>query len=233
MKNSRLILMGMMMILFVRGYGWGLADAPVLYVENDHFISPPVLEKTDIVHEFIVTNKGQSILRIEKVKTGCGCVATTYTREIMPGTSGKISVRVNTVGYGGRDLSKTIRVESNDPKKGILKLHVTGRVEKFAVIEPDMVYLTGGPDDQIQARVRISPRPKYPFRIKDLVANNLKGRVEYRLVEDGKQYVLIIKNLLKKPGLYNGRIHLKTGHPVRPEIVIRVFGNIKKRVTQY
>jgi hypothetical protein len=43
---------------------------PKIFFPETHFKFSPVLEGTKIVHDFTVQNKGNAILKIERVKTG-------------------------------------------------------------------------------------------------------------------------------------------------------------------
>ena len=86
--------------------------------------------------------------------------------------------------------------------------------------------------DQITHKVKIIPEEKYPFKI---LGNRTiqKKNIRYEL-EEAKQskmtgYVLTIANLKKEKGRYNETIRLQTDSKIRPDIRIRVYGNILDR----
>jgi hypothetical protein len=83
------------------------------------------LDGISVPHEFIIKNTGGAALLIKKVRTSCGCTTASYTKEIPAGGEGKVAIKGNTSGYGGRKFSKTITVSTNDPKNKnlILRIH--------------------------------------------------------------------------------------------------------------
>ncbi len=106
---------------------------------------------------------------------------------------------------------------------------VTGEVEKFVTITPSRVRLTGRAGQPIEEVVTIIPERKYPFKIIEAKARNGK-RIDYNLSEikssNGRQYVLTVKNIKTGKGRYLDTIVLKTTSKYRPEISIKVYGNI-------
>jgi len=136
---------------------------------------------------------------------------------------------VNTNGYGGRKLSKSIQVETNDPKKKSFNLMITGYVEKFATITPPRVSLLGEPGMPIKSSVRIIPEKKYPFKIQSVNIKegvNIRHELKEETFKEGKGYLLTVENLQSNAGPYFDIITLKTDSPIRPEIQISVYGNI-------
>ncbi|MBN2408109.1 MAG: DUF1573 domain-containing protein [Candidatus Aminicenantes bacterium] len=80
-------------------------------------------------HEFVFKNEGNDTLIIQKVTTTCGCTAALLSAEkIPPGKEGKIEVKFDTRGYGGR-VSKLLYMDSNDPKQARRQLQVTAHIE--------------------------------------------------------------------------------------------------------
>ncbi|MBT8369423.1 MAG: DUF1573 domain-containing protein, partial [Deltaproteobacteria bacterium] len=51
-----------------------------------------------------------------------------------PGGEGKITIKVDTKGYGGRKMSKTAVVYTNDKTRPQQNLVISGQVEKFVTI---------------------------------------------------------------------------------------------------
>lgn len=64
-----------------------------------------------VVHQYEITNTGESALAIVWVKPNCGCTAPEYPRKpIKPGESAKIKVTFNPLGQKG-EVDKDIRVK--------------------------------------------------------------------------------------------------------------------------
>lgn len=104
-----------------------------------------------------------------------------------------------------------------------------GKVEKFATIVPKRVNLRGDVGKPIKASLKIIPEEKYPFKIVEATAKNGKY-INYKIEEvksiSGIEYLLTVENLKKEKGRFFDVIRLKTTSKIRPEINIRVFGNI-------
>ncbi len=126
-------------------------------------------------------------------------------------------------------MKEKIVVRTNDPDKPKLELEVFGNVEKFAIIKPGAVLLSGLVGKEIKVLVRIIPEDKYPFEITgtSLIRGKYVG-CELREVDasEGGGYVLSVENLRNRRGRYSDLITLKTTSKIRPEIKIKVYGNI-------
>jgi len=153
-----------------------------------------------------------------------------YTKQIPPGGEGKITLKVDTEGFGGKTLSKGALVETNDKAHPRLNLKIQGQVEAFATIDPKRVNLNGATDQELRSKVTITPaNEKHIFKILDSKAE--KGQdIRFKLEEvkeSGKvRYVLNVESIRKTPGRYVDNIILKTDNSLRPEIQIGVYGNI-------
>jgi len=204
--------------------------APLLSLDSSVYDFNPVLEGEKVTHDFIIKNAGDALLQIYSVKTSCGCTAASYSKEIPPGGSGKISLSLNTKGYGGRSVNKTARVETNDPRNMSVTLTLSGNVERYAEIEPSGAMLAGSAGDDIRTEIRIIPNNRAPFRITGLKAKNGEY-ISFELKEvetpGGVQYLLSVINLRKTAGKYNDRIHISTDSDLNPSITINVSGDIQ------
>ena len=114
----------------------------------------------------------------------------------------------------------------------MLNLTVIGNINHFVRIIPNRVTLRGFTGDPIERRVKIIPEEKYPFNmVGDRVVR--KKYIRYELEETRRsektEYVLTVANLKKQKGRYFETIRLKTDSNIRPEIRIRVYGNILDR----
>src|SRR6185369_9880164 len=75
------------------------ADAPKITAARPKFDFGNVEEGPDITHEFIIRNRGKSVLKINNVSTSCGCTAAVEDKkEILPGGRGKIKATYHTQG---------------------------------------------------------------------------------------------------------------------------------------
>lgn len=205
---------------------------PCAFLPADSYEFAPVVDGVMIMHDFVIQNKGDAPLKILKIKTGWGCAAVSYTRQIPPGGEGKITIKVNSSGYGGRRLKKSIAVQTNDIKHPRLNLTIFGNVEKFASIVPKSIVLRGAAGKRLSGSATIIPEEKYPFKIVETTAK-IGENINYKLEEIKRskrsEYLLTVENLKKTKGRYFDVIILKTTSKIRPEIKIKVYGNIVER----
>jgi hypothetical protein len=104
------------------------ANVPVFKFEKEVIDYGTIDLNSDGVREFEFTNVGKSPLEISNIKSSCGCtVPTKPTEPIMPGKTGKISVKYATNRPGG--FSKSITIFSNASNK-VKVLRIKGIVIK-------------------------------------------------------------------------------------------------------
>lgn len=203
--------------------------APAITFKNTEQRFDTVLEGEKIVHTFVFENTGGAPLHITEIKSTCGCTSTEYTQgEIAPGGRGEVTVEVDTGGDGGKEVTQSATVYSNDPKAKAVELKMTVTVAAFADVKPKAIKLFGAPGEEIRAVVEIVPSKEYPFEI---VGEPETGKDAYKChieKKDGK-YILTAENLTTKDGIYLDTVVLKTDYPKKPEIKISVFGNIKTK----
>jgi hypothetical protein len=126
-------------------------------------------------------------------------------------------------------VKKTIGVFTNDPEHKQIDLVITGKVERFVTISTSLVRLIGPAGKPLTATVTIVPEKKYPFKILEAKAEkteNIAVKLESKPQSNQPAYLLTVQNLKKDKGRYFDIIHLKTDSQIRPDIKIRVFGQI-------
>ena len=205
-------------------------DTPEAFFPEKQYEFDVVPDGTEITHVFKIQNKGTAPLDILKVRTGWGCTAVSYTKQIPAGGEGTITIKGDTTGYGGRKFKKTIVVETNDPKHPQLTIVILGQVENFAIITPRHVKLTAKAGDKKKVSVVVLPEEKYPFKIISAAAD--KGQFIRFDIKDVKKanrdaYVITIENTKTTEGRFFDTIKLKIDSNVRQNLDIWVFGNIQ------
>jgi hypothetical protein len=152
-----------------------------------------------------------------------------FTRQIPPGGDGKISVKLNTFGYGGKTLKKTIKVYTNDKENPVSDITIAGEVKKFANVSPARVMLNGEVGQSLKVAVKISPVSKGLFEIAEAKADQGKD-IRFTLTDGeetgNKVYTLGIENTRTTAGRYHDIIRLLTTSKVQQEILIPIWGNI-------
>lgn len=92
------------------------AKFPVInFPETQHDFGQ-VDEGKVVEYTFNFNNSGTSQLKINDVKTSCGCTAALVSNEVLePGEKGTIRVELDTSKREGK-MSRTVTIKSNDPK---------------------------------------------------------------------------------------------------------------------
>lgn len=106
---------------------------------------------------------------------------------------------------------------------------VKGYVKNFATIRPKRIQLTGAIDEEISQTVAIIPEKEYPFNIIETTAqqgNDIKLTLEEKQGDAGIEYQLTVENIRRQVGRYYDIITLKTDNELKPELQVRVYGNI-------
>src|SRR5512145_1240724 len=90
-------------------------------VEHDFGTVP---QDSVVTATFTFKNTGNSVLVIERIKTGCGCTSTLLSKkELNPGEQGTLEIAFDSAGYNGI-VTRTISVFTNDPGNKEVKLKI-------------------------------------------------------------------------------------------------------------
>ncbi|HPO17234.1 MAG TPA: DUF1573 domain-containing protein, partial [Candidatus Hydrogenedentes bacterium] len=196
----------------------------------------PVFEFGDVdadqkvEHDFIIKNEGDAPLDIKNVKTSCGCtVAQPEKKNLAPGEETKIKTTLTLKGRQGA-VSKTVTVESNDPRAPMYKLELKGNAVAAITIEPRTVNFGPVSDNEPHTQtVSIKAnKPDIKFKIESVDTSAAQQvKAELKTIEEGKAYEIAISLAGDLPvGNMNGRITLKTDDPQRPTLQVNVFAQI-------
>jgi len=128
-------------------------------------------------------------------------------------------------------MSKYINVHTSDPKKKMVNLIITGQVEKFVTIKPRKAHLYGKIGKPTKAFVSIIQEKKYPFQIMSPTEHqekNFRYTISKLDTVQNQGYLVTFENLRQEKGRYYKILKLKTDSPIRPEIIISVWGYISE-----
>jgi hypothetical protein len=238
MRKKLFYVLIILIFMPVIGYGLYLAKtkpiaSPDAFIHEETYAFPPVMAGEEVRHDFVLRNKGSSPLDILEVKADCGCTTASYSKQIAAGSEGKITIQLDTRGYGGQHITKSMVVRTNDKKKSEFDLVLVGDIKPVADINPTEATLTGNVGQKIKQTVMIVPTSENRFKIVEVKAE--KGdNIHYDLIEinqpDGIKYQLTIYNMKKEKGWYIDNIYLKTSSTISPVLKVRVLGFIRNRL---
>jgi hypothetical protein len=198
--------------------------APKIFFKEKSFAAGEVLEGTIVEHTYRVYNRGNGVLRINNVKTSCGCTVAEFDRAVPPGGEGQIKVKFNTMGRLGKSI-KTINVLSSDPDKRNETLTLEASIKPLFNITPaSIVTLTGKRGEMKSVEVLISTGIDKPLNLEPEGFTLDEGKISYKLetVEAGKLYRVVFKNNPAIQGNLNGELRLRTNYVEKPRIKIGV-----------
>ena len=110
--------------------------APDLQVETPSFNFGEIFQGEKVPHVFEFTNQGDEVLKIDRVRSSCGCTAVLVSKKnIPPGGKGELKANFDSARFRG-NITKTIYIYSNDPVRQTMQLHIKGSVKEIVAVEP-------------------------------------------------------------------------------------------------
>jgi len=120
-------------------------DAPDIYTEEDSFNFGLIEEGEKPDHKFIVGNRGNKDLAIERVRTTCGCTSAILgSKTVAPGQTTEVKLTYDSKGRPGK-FNRQAYIHSNDPDEPAKKITISGDVVKRTP-EPAKISLEGSLD---------------------------------------------------------------------------------------
>ncbi len=142
---------------------------------------------------------------------------------------------MSTKNKGGRTIRKHATLFTNDQQHPRLRLTISGSIDTFVTIQPKRVKLRGVAGDEIKREVTIIPGKKHPFKIVKVRARNGKDigfQLSKEKSKEGQKYALTIENKRLQKGKYFDIVTLETDSKIRPELHIRVDGELRQRTEE-
>ncbi len=203
-----------------------------------------ILKDGEIVtHEYVIKNIGNDLLRIEQVRSSCGCTAVLPEKDrIEPGDFTTIKVTFNTYRRIGKQ-KKYVYVFTNDPNESDIRLSFTADVKReiteeistAPVIKLEKNYHNFG--DVIEGE-----KPSVDFFVEntgqsDLVINSikstcdcLKAEISGKNIKPGKKENLkIVFDTSNRTGTMTRNISVESNDPKYPNKSVTIFVNILRR----
>ncbi len=206
------------------GFPGEAGAAPAFHMDKDTYDFGTILEGTVITHSFVIENRGNDPLLIPNVRSTCACAVADYSKKIMPGEKGTVTIEYDSKGSGGETVDYKVRGETNDPNHEHFDLTIKGHVDPILIIKPERVVLTGKAGENIETEISITHDKRSPLKV--LSAESKTGVVAVKLEKTEGQgqnkYILKVTSLKKEKGRYRDYIEIKTDNAVFPEKQIRV-----------
>jgi thiol-disulfide isomerase/thioredoxin len=210
----------------------GKGPRPIIKVENDTHDFGTVWVGPKLNHTYKITNAGQAVLKITKVKPSCGCTtAGPYPKELAPGETGEFSFSMNSAKLRG-NFQKNVSIESNDPVTPKIRLRLKGEVKRYVDISPSSANFGRITDQEPRTReLTITNNTDKPLKL--TMKPGRSERFSYELIEKeaGKRYAL---RVTAKPPFKEGRMNdsalLETNVDQQKTLSVRAIGTVPPRL---
>lgn len=183
-----------------------------------------------IEHVFRVVNGGDAPLRLDQVKSTCGCtVALISDPDVAPGREGRVAVTLDTARMAGR-VTKIVTVYTNDPEKPTAPLVLTGTVYADLVTSPTALYLGRLRRGETASReiVVVPGRPGATYGVTAVERSHPALKAEILPRTDGPGQRIVVQLSKELPlGRFNDSLVLRTNSPREPAITVPVFGSVE------
>jgi hypothetical protein len=186
---------------------------------------------TLLKHPFMIKNAGTAVLAIQGVRTSCGCTtATAGLESIPPGGSSPLEVTLDMRYFSGPG-SKTIQIDSNDPRHPTSTLEIKYDIQRLIVFQPFFPTLTAkvGTDQVEKVWLQGSLAEQAELRVAKMEGGECQVLAKpIREPQGGKArkgLALTLKGGEPCTGI--GRLTVATGLPNPAEVVVRFRATVE------
>lgn len=165
-----------------------------------------------VVAKYRFTNTGKQSLKIENVKTSCGCTTTALTKtEYAPGESGEIEAKFVFSGRTGRqEKAITVTTSAAPQEPTILRLFVN--IEETVKIQPEVVFWRVGEQPEPKT-IHIAVADDSPAKIVSVISDNDSVKVQITEIKLGKEYeVQVTPDNVSQPAA--ATLMIRTDYPL-------------------
>lgn len=206
---------------------------PKITVEQPQHDFGTITQGEKVPHSFVFTNAGDDLLKIERVRSSCGCTAALVSaKELQPGESGEVQAHFDSTRFRG-NVTKTIYVYTNDPVQPVTQLFIKGTVREVVTIEPAQVNFGEAEAEKTAVtQVTLKNHGEVLLQLDNLqtTAQELKAVLSDKALPAGGETHVNL-SLTPKPGQgrFSGYILLKIVSPVVQDLRIPVYAQIKSQ----
>jgi len=213
-----------------------LAEGPKLLFTAPGHEYGRMEKNTRASHTAVFYNAGDEDLRIEMVKTHCGCAAALLSsKSIGPGERGTLKVTMSSGTLPGRRV-KTVEVYSNDPAAPVSRYVISCDVIADVALDPISLVVratrNAGP---VTAHFDVlSLRPGFDLEVMDIQTHreDLTSELEILPEKEGRRGFRV--HLKFGPSFANGDFHervtVTTNSDRDPRLTLSVLGSLRQSV---
>ena len=180
-----------------------------------------------------IKNAGTDSLIISEVKPSCGCTtAPIENSRLAPGQKTHIDITLK-IGSAAHDLSKTVRISSNDPKDPNRILFLKAKVFHPIEVNPSAYFtfneMKVGTEGVSTLKVKNNTEKNVTLSNYEITPTDLNFNLnQAKELKPGEEIEIIAKYKPTKAGYFNCTVKMKTTCPDLPELSITGYGNVKE-----
>ncbi|MBN1611626.1 MAG: DUF1573 domain-containing protein [Polyangiaceae bacterium] len=183
-------------------------------------------------HQFVIKNTGNAVLSIQNVRTSCGCTTAAVGLEaIPPGGSSPLEVTLGMRYFSGRG-SKTIQIDSNDPRNPTSALEIKYDMQRLIAFRPFFPTLTTRAGRDKVEKVWLEGSLAEQAELRVIKTESGECQVLARPIQERqggktrKGLALTLKG--DKPGTATGQVTLATGLRNPAEVLVRFRATVEE-----
>lgn len=201
--------------------------APKIEAVEPEFDFGTVYRGGTVKHVFTLRNAGADTLRIENVRSSCGCtVAMVDKHALAPGESTSIQADFDSRTFVGR-VRKDIYVQTNDPDTPITKLSIGGEVLVDLNASPSRVYFSGMREgERLERKITLQNMSETTINIKEVSSTvpDLRFELVRLSLKPGESVdMLLIVDKVTRDTRLTGELTVHHTSPQK-ELTIQLYG---------
>lgn len=237
MKMSSIVLLAFLLGLSVVSFGQTVEaqkadgkNAPKVVVKELQHNLGDIKKGTLAEYSFTFKNEGAAELLITNVQPGCGCTTSDFTKSVLPGKEGKVTLAVHTDGFLGA-ITKSAQVFTNDPGSQQFVLALSMNVVEPPTDGPKLVIAKTQHDF---GEVKKGITAQYSFKLKNTGSSDLQitnvapacgcTTTDYsRVIPPGQEgQISLALNTASYQGALTKTAEVFTNDPARPQFTLLI-----------
>lgn len=175
------------------------AETARIEVENQTLRFGTVAQGEKVEQVFRFTNTGDALLKIEKVRSSCGCTAALLAnRELQPEETGELLATFDSTRFQG-PVVKTIYLYTNDPLQKVVQFHLRGEVRREVVVTPSRLALESiNAGEELSARLEVANHGTREIVLEQVEVTAREARVDFnrQVLQPGESTDITVRVIL-------------------------------------
>ncbi len=211
---------------------WSAFASPELSAPDTEVHFGEILQGTRASHTFVFRNSGESDLRIERVRSSCGCTAALLSNSrLAPGEQGEVEAVFDAGRFRG-EVSKNITLHTNAPKTPratfVVRATVVPEID-FSPPAVDFGALTTGTQRQMSVTVTNRSQREVVLGEPRATGAGVEARMEPGPLRPGESREMTVAADASAPGGLHGYVILRADGAAVPDLRLSVRGRVEAR----